>query len=107
MAVPVSDKTIRLYSVAGGTIRPEAKIDASIVDPRGVQFSPDGKLLAVGYLSRRGQEVRVDVFDVARRALVKSLSFSDVPQGNLRSVAWTSDGRAIYAGGSGYRGRSS
>ena len=108
MAVPVSDRTIHIYLVADGTINPKAVIAASLSDPRGVQFSPDGKLLAVGYLSRQSRlVVQVDVFDVAARTRAKSFTYTDIPEGNLRSVAWQSDGSAIYAGGSGYRGKSS
>jgi WD40 repeat protein len=106
LAVPVSDRSIRLYAITGGNVSREGAIATTLVDPRGVQFSPDGSLLAVGYLSRVDRRsVVVDVFDVTSRKLAQAFNFSDVPEGNLRNVAWQRDGTALYAGGTGYRGR--
>ncbi|HYD97508.1 MAG TPA: caspase family protein [Noviherbaspirillum sp.] len=108
IALPVSDQTIRLYQADGNGVRRGATLRASLPDPRGVHFSPQGNLLAVGYLSRKnGREVQVDVFDLASAALARSFVFDDIEQGNLRNVAWQSDGAALYAGGSGYRGANS
>jgi hypothetical protein len=105
LALPVSDGTVRLYGIAG-QVRLLATMRASLPDPRGVQFSPDGNLLAVGYQSRTSpQQVQVDVFDVMTQALARSFVFDDIEQGNLRNVAWQRDGSALFAGGSGYRGR--
>lgn len=109
LALPVSDRTIRLYELGKqdgkSVLHLRATLHASLSDPRGVHFSPQGNLLAVGYLSRVDKrKVQVDVFDVASGMLVRSFAFADVEQGNLRNVAWQSDGAALYAGGSGYRG---
>ncbi|MFC7516019.1 WD40 repeat domain-containing protein [Herbaspirillum sp. GCM10030257] len=104
LALPVSDGTVRVYGIAG-EVHLLATLRGALPDPRGVQFSPDGDLLAVGYLSRKStREVQVDVFDVATQELAKSFVFDDISQGNLRNVAWQRDGRALYAAGSGYRG---
>lgn len=106
LALPVSDGTVRLYGIAG-EVRLLATLHAGLPDPRGVQFSPDGNLLAVGYQSRKSPgEVQVDVFDVQTQALARSFVFNDVEHGNLRNVAWQRDGAALYAAGSGYRGAS-
>ena len=103
LALPVSDGTVRVYGIAG-RVRLLATLRAGLPDPRGVQFSPDGKLLAVGYQSRRSaREVQVDVFDVMEQTLARSFVFDDVAHGNLRNVAWQRDGSALYAAGSGYR----
>lgn len=105
LALPVSDGTVRIYGIAG-EVRLLATLRGALPDPRGVQFSPDGDLLAVGYLSRTSaREVQVDVFDVTTQALSKSFVFDDIAHGNLRNVAWQRDGAALYAAGSGYRGR--
>jgi hypothetical protein len=104
LALPVSDGTVRVYGIAG-EVHLLATLRGALPDPRGVQFSPDGDLLAVGYLSRKSaREVQVDVFDVATQELAKSFVFDDITQGNLRNVVWQRDGAALYAAGSGYRG---
>jgi len=106
LAVASSDGAIHLYSIAGGRVAADGAVRVSQADPRGVQFSPDGRLLAVGYLSRQSTaSVRVDVFDVGSRQLTRAFVFSDVSQGNLMNVTWRRDGRALYAAGTGYRGR--
>lgn len=108
MAVSATDGQIHLYAVAGGKVTQDGVIKASLKDPRAVHFSPDGGLLAVGYLSRQSNStVRVDVLDVAARSMARSFVFSDVSQGNLMNVAWQSDGRALYTGGTGYQGKNS
>jgi hypothetical protein len=105
LALPVSDGTVRVYGIAG-EVRLLATLRGALPDPRGVQFSPDGDLIAVGYLSRKSaREVQVDVFDVANQKLAKSFVFDDLTHGNLRNVAWQRDGAALYAAGSGYRGK--
>ncbi|GIZ50074.1 WD40 repeat domain-containing protein [Noviherbaspirillum aridicola] len=106
LALPVSDGTVRLYGIAG-RVELLATLKTDLPDPRGLQFSPDGSLLAVGYQSRKSaDEVQVDVFDVLTQTLAKSFVFRDIEHGNLRNVAWQRDGGAIYAAGSGYRGKS-
>lgn len=109
LALPVSDRTIRLYEIGKQdgkiVLRLRGTLRASLADPRGVHFSPQGNLLAVGYLSRvDNRKVQVDVFDVVSSKLARSFVFTDVERGNLRNVAWQRDGTALYAGGSGYRG---
>ncbi len=105
LALPVSDGTVRVYGIAGA-VQLLATLRGALPDPRGVQFSPEGDLLAVGYLSRKSaREVQVDVFDVATQSLAKTFVFDDIAHGNLRNVAWQRDGAALYAAGSGYRGR--
>jgi hypothetical protein len=105
MAVTASDDTVHLYSTSAGKVTPDGTIHVALADPRGVHFSPDGQLLAVGYLSRTGSNrVQVDVFNVSTRRNVRTLLFSDIPHGNLMNVGWQSDGKALYAGGTGYTG---
>ncbi len=106
MAVSVSDGTIHLYATSGQRVTAAGTISTIVSDPRGVSFSPDGRLLAVGYLSRTvSGRVRVDVFEAETRRLAKAIEFTDIDRGNLMNVAWQSDGHALYAAGSGYRDR--
>jgi WD40 repeat protein len=105
MAVSASDGSVHLYSTEAGRVTADGVIRVALADPRGINFSPDGRLLAVGYLSRTSADrVQLDVFDVSTRRSVRTLLFSDVPRGNLMNVAWQSDGKALYAGGTGYSG---
>ncbi len=104
LVVSVTDGQVHLYAVDGARVVADGTLRTTLNDPRGLQFSPDGSLLAVGYLSRQGAAARVDVFDVATRQGARTFTFSDLTQGNLMNVAWRSDGRALYAGGTGYRG---
>jgi WD40 repeat protein len=104
LVVSSFDAKLRVFRIEAGAVRAEAEIGLPIADPVGVRHSPDGRLIAVGYFSRASRErVQVDVFDAATREHVKTLQFTDVPQGNLMNVAWRADGRALYAGGTGYR----
>ncbi|MEI6737930.1 MAG: hypothetical protein WCL29_05570, partial [Pseudomonadota bacterium] len=101
LAVPVSNRTIRLYTLIGGKVTFGGEIRTGIADPRGVDFSPDGSLLAVGYNSRLNREtIQVDVVEVKSRTTIKSLAVTSLDVGNLRNVTWSNDGARIYAGGS-------
>lgn len=116
LAVAVSDGSVRLYGIAGsgsgsaaGSVRASdvallATLKASLVDPRGLAFSPDGRWLAVGYLSRsdNNHKAQIDVFDLQSQLLARAFQFDDIKHGNLRNVAWSADGRSLYAGGTGY-----
>lgn len=104
LAVSAFDGRVRLFRIAGDTLRAEGEIATTLPDPVAVRHSPDGALLAVGYFSRAARDrLVVDVFDAASRARVRQLDVTDLPTGNLMSVGWQADGRALYAGGTGFR----
>lgn len=66
--------------------------------PESLQFSPDGKELAVGFADRPAVEVLSSVdLSLAFEPSVKDIK-SDVPI-DLRSVAWSRDGLTLCAGG--------
>jgi WD40 repeat protein len=112
IAVAAFDRRIRLYRVtAERRVEPDGEFATTLTDPVSVAFSPDARWLAVGYFSRwdergdRGtlrKRVVVDVYDAAARRLERSIELRDVEQGNLMTVGWRADGRALYAGGTGY-----
>ncbi len=103
LAVSAFDDRVRLFRLGAGGVQPEGEIAVSLADPVGVRHSPDGRLIAVGYFSRAPQgRVLVDVYDAATRQRVRGLEFVDIAFGNLMSVGWQADGRALYAGGTGY-----
>lgn len=90
-AVSADDGYVRLY---GKDFKMLAKMKAAGSAPFGLSFSPDGSKLAVGY----ADAVRVDIFSgktlfpIAQPALEGAV-------GPLSSVAWSMDGRKLYAGG--------
>ncbi len=106
LAVASFDGRVRLFRLAPAGVQAEGEITVSLADPVGLRHSPDGKLIAVGYFSRAsGSRALVDVYDSTSRKSVRSFDFGDITFGNLMSVGWSSDGRALYAGGTGYAER--
>lgn len=90
--VTVSDDGfIRLYSQTFSLV---SKQKTSGKEPFSVAFSPDGSLIAVGYMDAP----RVDVYSATDLKLLFSPSTKGVANGNLSSVAWLSNGN-LCAGG--------
>jgi hypothetical protein len=104
LAVSTDDRKIYFFKTQDGKVSPDGALQTSLTDPHGLHYSPDGKKLAVGYISRASKtSIRIDVFDVASRKLDQAWTFDDLPEGNLMNVAWQRDGKAIYAGGTANR----
>jgi WD40 repeat protein len=107
IAVAAFDQRVRLFRVtAERRVQSDGEFATTLDDPVSVQFSPDTRWLAVGYFSRAQNTVRkpaiVDVYDAVSRRLERSFEFRDVEQGNLMTVGWQANGRALYVGGTGY-----
>ena len=110
LATGCFDGFIRLYDLSGLTpgeassprpIVPVSKLQPpGGLRPNGLAFSPDGAGLAVvQHLSPK-----VDVLEVKGNALQHAYSpdttgVRGTVTADLRSVAWSSDGRSLYAGG--------
>jgi WD40 repeat protein len=87
------DGYIRLY---GTDLKQLTKAKApNGKQPRGVEFSPDGGKIAVGY----HDTTNVDVLDGTDLHTLFQPNTKDVKNGNLSSVAWSTDGQVLYAGG--------
>jgi WD40 repeat protein len=87
------DGQIRLYGPDFRLIA--AKKAPGGARPVGVALSPDGAQVAVGY----SDSTRVDVLDGRTLAPLFEADATGVDNGNLGKVAWSADGRLLYAGG--------
>lgn len=67
--------------------------------PFGLRFSPDGQRLAVGFEDR----ARVEVLNAEDLSVVASPSVQGITEGNLSTVAWSGDGRQLFAAGTARR----
>jgi len=63
--------------------------------PFSVVFSPDGKHIVVGYV----KSARVDVLSAENLELCFSAMTNDITNGDLFAVAWSEDGKYLYAAG--------
>lgn len=90
------DGFIRLYAPVGpGPLKLLLKRKVSDGRPTSVRFSPDGSRVAVGV----GESVRVAVLSGQDLTPLYTPDTSGVTNGDLSSVAWSADGRTLYAGG--------
>jgi WD40 repeat protein len=78
-------------------MKPQAKVRGQGADqPVSLAFSPDGSLLAVGFIDK----LRVEVMEAKGMALQPAFSADCTGASHdLDRVAWSSDGRFLYAGG--------
>lgn len=88
------DGQLRLYTLEGGRFHRFAKEKApGGGEPYTASFSPDGKQIAVGF----NDTTTVNVLDGHSLAFLYAPT-RDVDNGNLPIVAWSRDGRYLYAG---------
>jgi WD40 repeat protein len=88
-----TDGKIRTYSPNFALL--ETKKAPGGSRPCGVAFSPDGRLIAVGYVDT----TNVDVLDSRTLSRVYSADTEKVNNGQIASVAWSPDGQTLMAGG--------
>lgn len=90
------DGSVRLYEVEDeGLTLLERASPAAGERPFSARFSPDGRRIAVGFQDKTAVQV------LSGSALEEDapLSIEQVGDGSLSSVAWSSDGRFLFAGG--------
>lgn len=86
------DGTVRLYDPGHSLVAKRSAPEEN--RPFSATFSPDGKLVAVGY----AREPRVEVLNAADLSLLYTPDLSGV-NGKLHTVAWSLNGRYLYAAG--------
>lgn len=97
------DGNIRLYDVFAiaknqsfKNVAPIAKRQLSGGEhPRSVKFSPDGSKIAVGFKDTHN----VNILSSKDLSLLYNPYAADISVGSLNSVAWSSDGQFLFAGG--------
>ena len=71
--------------------------------PHGVAFSPNGATIAVGYAEPEGDDPlwppAIDVVSAADLSVLFRPDVRGIGNGALWRVAWSADGRTLYAGG--------
>jgi WD40 repeat protein len=87
------DGSVRLYDRERRLLVKQAAPGGK--QPFAVRFSPDGRKVAVGY----SDSARVDVLSGETLALLYSADTSGIKEGTFNSVAWSTDGAMLYAGG--------
>ena len=89
------DGCVRLYA-AGNYAVPVAKVKSPIGDlPYGAAFSPDGARIAVGH----SRIVGIAVLSGQDLRPLYQPDVTGIAPGNSLSVAWSADGRHLFAGG--------
>jgi WD40 repeat protein len=91
LAITAYDSKIRLYD---RSFRLIVKITTEH-QPYGIAFSPDGKVLAIGY----NDVPTVDLLDAQTLAAIPGPATQGL-KGSLGEVAWSKDGQILFAGGS-------
>jgi WD40 repeat protein len=94
LATASDDGKIRLYDRSFKPIVPPQSAPSGY-QPDGLAFSPDGNVLAVGYFDVSA----VDLLDGHSLARLPGPNTDDLKNGNLKSVAWSTDGQSLFAGG--------
>ena len=90
------DGMVRLYQLeANGLRRLAERVPPGGKQPFSVRFSPDGRRIAMGF----DDSTTVALLDGATLQPLKSPDTTGVTNGNLFKVAFSSDGRFLYAAG--------
>jgi WD40 repeat protein len=91
------DGLVRLYDVAGGRLRLQksARVEGG-GRPFAAVMSPDRARIAVSFSDSNA----VSVIDAETLSLAYSPSVDGIDNGNLSALAWSADGRQLFAAGS-------
>lgn len=90
------DGKIRRYSLQGSSFRKDRQIKAQGgKQPSAVAFHPSSDQIAVGF----DDSTVVEVVDANKLTRLYAADTSGIDNGNLGAVAWSTDGRFLFAGG--------
>jgi WD40 repeat protein len=93
LATTSYDGRVRLYDASFRLVATAETIKGR--RPHGIAFSPDGAILAIGFLDTAA----VDLLDGRTLTLLFAPDTSGIDNGNLRSVGWATDGETLFAAG--------
>ncbi|MCI5197720.1 MAG: hypothetical protein D3919_16160, partial [Candidatus Electrothrix sp. AW5] len=94
------DGQVRGYSLQGSSFRKEQQVaPQGGTEPVSVAFHPAGTRLALGF----ADSTVVEVLDAERLTRLYAPDSNSIDNGFLSSVAWSTDGRFLFAGGLGYQ----
>jgi WD40 repeat protein len=89
---------IRIYQVGSGKLTQLLRVPCASIpysNPGDIAFSPDGRFLALALMYSQ----IVGVFDAHTLQKLFELSATGAAQGGFARVAWSGDGRSLYAAG--------
>ena len=96
LAATVSlDGRLRTWRATAGAVAPLADVALANRRSAGVAFSPDGRQVAVAF----ADSLEIELFDAESGASLARLPPAPLFAGDLRVVAWSHDGRSLYAAG--------
>ena len=94
IAATAFDGKIRLYSAGLRLLRFVTMSPGAM--PLSIAFQPQGNLLAIGYFGTP----RVELLDARNLGVVRAANIAGVDNGDMPRVAWSLDGKTLFAGGS-------
>ena len=94
-----ADGEIILLSARAGKVTETGRLRRPDRSLASIALSPDGLRVAIGY---RLEDGPVEIVTVGDGRLERALALPRLAAGSLQQVAWSTDGRSIFAAGRGY-----
>lgn len=94
-----ADGQIIVLTARAGKVTETGRLQRPDRSLASVALSPDGQRLAIGY---RLEDSAVEILALRDGSVERSLALPRLAAGSIQNVAWSLDGRSIYAAGRGY-----